>query len=1268
LGTDTVKGDIEQLHFLIDTYPDTLPPEKLVVVQLALNVPALAANGAFVNGTIRNDTINLAELYPTAGEVNDINAFGGLGNDIITGTAGRNYLSGQEGNDVINGGAGSDTAAFLLPGTTVGTLQSVFAADGATIIQLVNGSNVEDIYKVTRESGTLVVEGLGSRAADGRDVLTGIENLNFRIDTYPVTQPAGSELNINVATTINGNTLNGSNIRDVLEVASAFPGALAANQYNINGNAGPDLITGHEGINTLTGGDGNDVIDGLGGNDRLNGGAGNDTLTGGAGTDTVVFFNMPGSVIADLEAGTALSSDGDDTLIQIENIEMSGTTSHADTLRGDTNNNFLLGGLGADTLIGRDGNDTLIGGINSGAGLQAGDGADILEGDAGNDRLFGGDGNDVLRGGDGNDGLRGDAGNDIMDGGDGADFVTYLFNDLTQGRTIDFTEFAATTDFTFDDGRGGTDTVSNVEGLGITGTQGNDIINGSLHTTDEDGAIWANYLVGEGGNDTITGAGNKDRLDGGAGNDMLHGEGGDDFLLGGAGDDIINGGDGSDTAAYLMPRTTAGTLQSVLVNGATIVQLFKLDSSIEDIYRVTRENGTLVVEGLGSRATDGRDVLTGIESLNFRIDAFPQPAGSELNIYVETPTGPDLAATIELSDIADGASDLGFVIKGASVEDYSGHSVSSAGDVNGDGFDDLIVGAPGADRNGAASVGASYVVFGKANNTSVDLSAIASGIGGFVINGASADDRSGYSVRSAGDVDGDGYDDLIVGTPYASPSGNQFAGASYVVFGKTEGTQVDLSAIANGTSNLGFVINGASPFDRSGNSVSSAGDVNKDGYDDLIVGAYRADPTATTTDAGRSYVVFGKKDNTDAVDLSAIANGNGGFVINGVSANDFSGYSVSSAGDVNGDGFDDLIVGAPYASPKGSGSGASYVVFGKAINTAVNLSDIASGIGGFVISGASANDNSGGSVSSAGDVNGDGLDDLIVGASRADPNNSQYAGASYVVFGKTEGTQVDLSAIANGTSNLGFVINGASPFDRSGNSVSSAGDVNGDGFDDLIVGAPEATPNGGDSGASYVVFGKATNTAVDLQTIGTGGFVINGASANDFSGNSVSSAGDVNGDGFDDLIVGAPDADPKGSYSGASYVVFGGNFTGAVTQLGTSGNDTLSGTSGNDVIFGGLGNDIITTNGGNDRLSGGAGADTFVISDVAGTIRILDFGKGDTLDLRAFGLTEEPTFTKSGSGDTRIQLDADTSVIIEGYLPAQLTDLLVSPSSSSIVL
>ena len=220
-------------------------------------------------------------------------------------------------------------------------------------------------------------------------------------------------------------------------------------------------------------------------------------------------------------------------------------------------------------------------------------------------------------------------------------------------------------------------------------------------------------------------------------------------------------------------------------------------------------------------------------------------------------------------------------------------------------------------------------------------------------------------------------DDLVIGV---NDDSNK-EGKAYVIFGKQDGTAINLSAIASGIG--GFLINSETMSDDRGSfgpSVSSAGDVNGDGLDDLILGAYTADPSDKPDDAGKSYVVFGKA-NSSAIDLSAIAdvsNPTGGFVINGeaVADADASSFSASSAGDVNGDGLDDLIVGANGADPSNkSNAGKSYVVFGKANSSAINLSAIADAsnpTGGFVINGEARYDSSGSSVSNAGDVNGDG--------------------------------------------------------------------------------------------------------------------------------------------------------------------------------------------------------------------------------------------------------------------------------------------------------
>jgi hypothetical protein len=211
----------------------------------------------------------------------------------------------------------------------------------------------------------------------------------------------------------------------------------------------------------------------------------------------------------------------------------------------------------------------------------------------------------------------------------------------------------------------------------------------------------------------------------------------------------------------------------------------------------------------------------------------------------------------------------------------------------------------------------------------LDLSAL-NGTDGFVINGIDAVDLSGTSVSCAGDINGDGVDDVIIGATYASPSGTLFAGESYVVFGGVgngAGGSLDLSAL-NGAN--GFVINGIDAFDRSGESVSSAGDMNGDGIDDVIIGATYASPNGQIY-SGESHVVFGGAGvgAGGTLDLSAL-NGSNGFVINGIDASDYSGMSVSSAGDVNGDGIDDVIIGAHLGDPNAqTDAGESYVVFGR---------------------------------------------------------------------------------------------------------------------------------------------------------------------------------------------------------------------------------------------------------------------------------------------------------------------------------------------------
>ncbi|VEP16461.1 Type I secretion target GGXGXDXXX repeat protein domain protein [Hyella patelloides LEGE 07179] len=625
-------------------------------------------------------------------------------------------------------------------------------------------------------------------------------------------------------------------------------------------------------------------------------------------------------------------------------------------------------------------------------------------------------------------------------------------------------------------------------------------------------------------------------------------------------------------------------------------------------------------------------------------------------------------------NLANSDGNSGFVIIGEDRFGNVGSSVSNAGDVNGDGIDDLIIGAPGAgeevnysgyygeytssDRRGEA-----YIIFGRTEGFDVELNVSALDVSnGFQLSGINSDDNLGRSVSNAGDVNGDGIDDLIVSAPFADNPSDSYNsdGEAYIIFGSTEGFDSKLDVSTLDGSN-GFIIPGNADGDNLGRSVSSAGDINGDGIDDLIIGAPEAGEEVTSyygnytysDRRGEAYIVFGSTEgfNTE-LDLSTL-NGSNGFQINGINSYDNLGSSVSNAGDINGDGIDDLIIGAPYANDSDdyySSRGEAYIIFGstKDFDSELDINAL-NGSNGFTIPGNGDNDNLGRSVSNAGDINGDGIDDLIIGAPYAGEKvifdygfytNSDRRGEAYIVFGSTEGFDAELDLSTLDGSN-GFQISGINSYDNLGRSVSSAGDFNGDGFDDIIISVPYANSSYdyNTEGQVYLLFGNSGSfdANIDLNTLDPNDGLLLSRNNYEGFGNSVSGSGDLNGDSFDDLVIGAPNADTDFSYDGEgkAYVVFG--FT-PLDITGTVDNDSLTGTIGADSLSGLKGDDTLDGLAGSDTLKGGKGNDRLLGQD--GNDLLNGDADNDTLE----GGRGEDTL-KGGSGNDRLLGQEDDDIL-----------------------
>lgn len=437
---------------------------------------------------------------------------------------------------------------------------------------------------------------------------------------------------------------------------------------------------------------------------------------------------------------------------------------------------------------------------------------------------------------------------------------------------------------------------------------------------------------------------------------------------------------------------------------------------------------------------------------------------------------------------------------GETGTDYAGYQVTTAGDVNGDGFDDALISAYYND-DAALNAGAVYLHYGS--ETLPEGEASLSDL--VELTGESASDLAGFSISSAGDVNGDGFDDLLVGVPYDDDAGSN-AGAAYLIYGEaTELTSQSLSmADAKFT--------GENTNDYAGYSVAS-GDLNGDGFSDLIIGAPYNDDTTSGYDAryaGSAYVVYGPVD-SGTTSLSTAVQLQGNLI--------YAGSSVASM-DVNGDGYDDMLVGSIGATDLHSFSNRAYLVYGAA-------AELTSGYlyNHVIIMSYSATISTGGSsnsnflVSSTGDVNGDGYEDMSI-----------LRGTSkdvYVIYGRASNFSTGTTGSSEGTR----VFFDDNDYTR----VSSAGDVNADGMGDMLFGIQEDDEAATDAGAVFLLFGAAdTLDESDLDTAEK----YTGEAAGD-NASPVGAAGDLNGDGYADIIVGATKNDDGATDAGAAYIQYG---------------------------------------------------------------------------------------------------------------------------------
>ncbi len=521
------------------------------------------------------------------------------------------------------------------------------------------------------------------------------------------------------------------------------------------------------------------------------------------------------------------------------------------------------------------------------------------------------------------------------------------------------------------------------------------------------------------------------------------------------------------------------------------------------------------------------------------------------NILTATLTTWGLAAFLAIPGFLFGAiSD--FIYPGASLSradysfigekssDGSGYRIVGAGDVDNDGLDDILIGAP---YGGSSWNGRTYLIMGSSlGSTSViDLSTA-----DYTFTGDSGGDQSGRSVAGGEDVDGNGQDDILIGASGDSYSGS-CSGKTFLFLGESLGSTTSLTL-----SDADYVFGGENSSDASGLSVSLIGDVDGNGKADILIGAPENDDGGSN--AGKTYLILGES--LGSTTTIALADADYAFI--GENSNDKSGTSVSSAGDVDGDGLDDILIGAFQNDDGGSNAGKSYLFLGSTLAGYSTPVDISLSDADCSFTGEAVDDYSSLPVASAGDVDGDGLSDIIIGTKENDDGGSG-AGKVYLIPGSSIGSGGITYDLATFTGDWEFIGESAGSELGYKTGAAGAGDVDGDGLDDILIGADNHSGTLPFDGKSYLFLAKNLPAAGSIIYTGTDeDCAFTGETGYDYSGFSVAGGGDVNGDGLADLLISSWGNDDGGSGAGKTYLVLSerGFFPGSAIYV-----DSILGTS-----------------------------------------------------------------------------------------------------------